>query len=55
MVRTRSSSTSSTGDKVELIFQITQHIRDDALIISLINYFGCGKFRERGLAGDYLV
>jgi hypothetical protein len=55
MVRTRDSSTSSTGYKVELIFQITQHIRDDALIISLINYFGCGNFRERGLAGDYLV
>lgn len=57
MVRTRDSSTSSTGYKVELIFQITQHIRDDALIISLINYFGCGKYRERkeGLAGDYLV
>ena len=45
MVITRDSSTSSTGYKVELIFQITQHIRDDALIISLINYFGCGKFR----------
>lgn len=57
MVRTRNSSTSSTGHKVELIFQITQHIRDDALIMSLINYFGCGKYRERkgGLAGDYLV
>jgi hypothetical protein len=62
MVRTISSSTSSTGHKVELIFQITQHIRDDALIMSLINYFGCGYFvlrmyRERkgGLAGDYLV
>jgi hypothetical protein len=57
MVRTRDSYTSSTGYKVGLIFQITQHIRDDALIISLINYFGCGKYRERkgGLAGDYLV
>lgn len=62
MVRTRSSSTSSTGQKVELIFQITQHIRDDALIMSLINYFGVSQrvlrmYRERkgGLAGDYLV
>lgn len=44
MVRTISSFTSSTGHKVELIFQITQHIRDDALIMSLINYFGCGYF-----------
>lgn len=57
MVRIRNSSTNSTGYRVELIFQITQHIRDDLLIISLINYIGCGKYRERkkGLAGDYLV
>lgn len=55
MVRVRNSSTSSTGYKVELIFQITQHTRDDMLIKSLIDYFGCGKYRERGLAGDYLV
>ena len=57
MVRVRNSSTSSTGYKVELIFQITQHIRDDVLIMSLVDYFGCGNYRERkgGLAGDYLV
>nr|YP_009364315.1 GIY-YIG/LAGLIDADG [Ophiocordyceps sinensis]ARF03384.1 GIY-YIG/LAGLIDADG [Ophiocordyceps sinensis] len=57
MVRVRDSYTSLTGSKVELIFQITQHTRDKILIISLINYLGCGKYRERkgGLAGDYLV
>jgi hypothetical protein len=57
MVRVRDSSTSLTGSTVELIFQITQHTRDKILITSLINYLGCGKFRERkgGLAGDYLV
>ena len=57
MVRVRNSSTSSTGYKVELIFQITQHTIDDVLIMSLIDYLGCGKYRERkgGLAGDYLV
>lgn len=53
----RKSSTNLTGYNVELIFQVTQHTRDDNLIISLINYFGCGKYRERkgGLAGDFLV
>lgn len=57
MVRVRNSSTSLTGYKVELIFQITPHTRDDILMKSLIDYLGCGKYRERkgGLAGDYLV
>lgn len=57
MVRVRNSSTSSIGHKVELIFQITQHSRDGVLIRSLIDYLGCGKYKERkgGLAVDFLV
>ena len=57
MVRVRNSSTNLTGYRVELVFQITQHARDNILIMSLIDYLGCGYFRERkgGLAGDYVV
>lgn len=47
MVRVRNNPTSSTGYRIELIFQITQHTRDDMIIKSLIDYFGCGKYRER--------
>jgi LAGLIDADG endonuclease len=40
-----------------LVFQITQHTRDEELLQSFINYFGCGRYRERlgGLAGDFNV
>jgi hypothetical protein len=57
MVRVRNSSNSDNLPKVELIFQITQHKRDDGLIKSFIDYLGCGHFRERkgGLAVDFLV
>lgn len=57
MVRVKNSLTNSTGSQVELVFQITQHIRDKLLLISLIDYLGCGRYRERtgGLAGDFVV
>jgi len=37
------SLTHAIGYKVQLIFQITQHSRDEILIQSLISYLGCGK------------
>lgn len=57
MVRVRKSSTSATGYKVELIFQITQHSRDEILIKNIIDYLDCGKYRVRkgDLAGDFIV
>jgi len=27
-------------------FRITQHVRDEALLVSLISYFGCGNYSE---------
>ena len=36
------SQTNSTGFKVILTFQLTQHSRDEQLLISLIKYLGCG-------------
>lgn len=37
------SSTSKLGEAVKLSFIITQHIRDDYLMKSLIEYLGCGN------------
>ena len=47
MVRVRNSFLSNTSPRVELIFQITQHLRggggDKNLINSFIDYLGCGR------------
>lgn len=37
------SSTHKLGSAVQLRFLITQHIRDEQLIKSLVNYLSCGK------------
>ena len=37
------SKTSKLGETVQLNFNITQHSRDELLIKSLVEYFGCGK------------
>ena len=45
----KKSNRFSTGFEVRLVFMLTQHIRDEELIISLIEYFGSGnvnKYRE---------
>ena len=57
MVKVKNSLTNRTGSQVELVFQITQHTRKKLLLISLIDYLGCGRYRERtgGLAGNFLV
>lgn len=56
MVRVKNLD-NAVGAGISLVFQITQHTRDTILIKHLIDYFGCGKYRERkgGLAGDFLV
>jgi LAGLIDADG endonuclease len=45
------------GSSVKLVFRITQHIRDELLIISFIQYFGCGKvYKKTGKdAVDFMV
>lgn len=57
MVRIRNSSHVNNLPKVELIFQITQHKKDEILMKSFVDYLGCGLIRERkgGLAVDFLV
>ena len=51
------SSASSTGFQLHLKFILTQHYRDEQLMISLIEYFGCGKayVRSSGNAIDFVV
>ena len=57
------SSTHALGFRVQLVFQITQHSRDESLIRSLISYLGCGRlvtssdgkvqFRVEKFSGNY--
>lgn len=46
-----------TGVDVRIGFVLTQHKRDQALLIGLEDFFGVGKFylRSNGLAGDFKV
>ncbi|KAG0122503.1 putative homing endonuclease, mitochodrion [Tuber indicum] len=54
-VHSQSSSGSKLGKTIRLRFQITQHTRDEQLIKSLINYFGCGSYisSSSGKAGYF--
>jgi hypothetical protein len=35
-----------TGEAVKLVFQLTQHVRDEQLMKSFINYFDCGNVHK---------
>ena len=52
------NSSYNTGYSVNLKFQISQHLRDENLLRSFVNYFGCGKYyRLDGVQrrGDFTV
>lgn len=51
------SSGNSTGSRIQLKFLITQHFRDEQLIKSFIEYFGCGKAYKRNSSNaiDFVV
>ena len=49
------SSGHKLGFRVQLRFQLTQHARDEALMRSLIEYFGCGNVYIRERAVDFIV
>jgi len=53
----KKSSSNRLGVQVELVFQLTQHLRDEKLINSLISYFGCGKMYKKSNveAVDYKI
>ena len=43
------------GEAAKLVFQLTQHARDEQLMRSLIEYFGCGNIYKTGEAFEYRV
>jgi len=49
------NSSSNRISYVSLVFQITQHSRDEQLMRSLIDYFSCGKVYKRNDAYDFRV
>jgi hypothetical protein len=49
------SSGHKLGLRVQLRFQLTQHTRDEALMRSLIEYFGCGNVYIRERAIDFII
>jgi len=57
MIHLQKSSSYNIGFSVRLKFQITQHNRDTPLMKSLVEYLGCGGYKERlnGVAGDVTV
>jgi hypothetical protein len=42
-IKITKSKTTKLGETVQLNFNITQHSRDEILMKSLVEYFGCGK------------
>lgn len=42
-VSIRESKLHKTGSRVVLVFVVTQHIRDELLLKSLVDFFGCGQ------------
>ena len=58
MVNIKTSKTHSVGFQVYLKFQLTQHYRDEELMISLEKFFGCGHYfrgKENREWGDFQV
>ena len=54
-VKITANKTYSVGYKVNLVFEICQHERDEQLIISLIDFFKCGNIQKNRDAFYYRV
>jgi hypothetical protein len=54
-VSTYASPKSKLGMAVQLVFVVTQHVRDQKLLEGLIDYIGCGRYSKRKEAGDFKV
>ena len=55
MIKIPASKSHSLGFQVQLVFQLTQHIRNDELIRGFINYFDCGFISNREKVIDFRV
>ena len=51
----RESDKYTAGFQIYLVFLITQHVRDEALLRGLINYLGCGNLRSKREVFEYQV
>lgn len=56
-VKIRKFPTHKLGTRVELVFTVVQHSRDEELLKALIMIFNCGRYtlRKNKLAGDFVV
>ena len=56
-VKIRKSETHKFGTRVELVFNVAQHSRDEELLKALIMIFNCGRYalRKNKLAGYFVV
>ena len=55
MVKISASKTHSIGFQVQLEFQLTQHVRDEQLMRSLIKYLDCGNIYQKEQVFDFRV
>jgi hypothetical protein len=55
LIGVHKSTSYTLGANVKLTFQLTQHSRDELLMRSLINYFGCGNYEIKKEWGNFLV
>ena len=54
-IQMASSSTYRTGFQVKLIFQVVQHVKDEALLRNIINYLDCGKLSKNRDTFQFVV
>jgi hypothetical protein len=54
-VKIQASKTYSLGFQVQLVFQLTQHSRDEKFMRSLIEYFDCGRVYPNRNTFDFIV
>jgi hypothetical protein len=56
-LRIANSSSHHLGVQISLVFEITQHVRDEELMGSLVSYLGCGNYKTRSGKdfGEFIV
>lgn len=49
------SSAYKLGSNAKLTFQVSQHVKDELLLKSLIKYLDCGNYLDKGDVGNFIV
>lgn len=55
IIKISKSRNSKLGVGVQLVFQITQHLRDEKLMKNFILYFGCGRLVKFDQKVNFIV